>query len=100
MKRSSFGIGIALVALLAAGVWLAVSPRAQGQRGDEANFDTLLRSNRWTIEQVEMFVPAVVAPDKTVVTILLDSASGDTWLLWPNADDEKFSWVPMARPEP
>ena len=58
---------------------------------------------RWVIYRVELAVGgAVDGPERSATnTVLLDSQSGDTWVLWPGDQQEKpYRWVPIERPMP
>jgi hypothetical protein len=81
---------IALAALF--GSWMALQPADA-----DATYET---PPRWTIHQAETseFHQAAKVEQRRVVTILLDNASGQSWIFRPtDKEDRPSAWVPVPR---
>jgi hypothetical protein len=90
--RIGFIVGVILV------TWAFLRPSAVGQ--PPVNQD--VATGRWQVCQA-----ALAAEDKgggrsfnTANTILLDSVTGDTWLLWTSEKQQPgYVWVPLGKGE-
>jgi hypothetical protein len=92
-RRTGFGAFIALAFIVVAGICYlsgASQPLAMTPTG------ALPTAGRWQIHRSEMAYAMTNTDTRSATnTILLDSATGETWLLWPTDTDGKrqYSWI-------
>lgn len=83
--------------LLAVGLCLAISTAVL--TADSVPAATKGPAGRWQIHRAEYSKSADDGKWSSVSTLLLDSETGDTWVMWPSEKDTEkwYEWKKMAR---